>query len=115
MLELNAVAAAESPMPLVVTRPWAGAEQCIGWLPFIGRMFGTRDQAPAMVEVLGECLILGSALRLKVLLGMGGSTTRRPRTDTPLVVCLPSGDVSPGVSPPASTRQDCGGPAGLDH
>jgi hypothetical protein len=79
MRELNPVAAAESPMPFVVTRLWSVPSSTLADLPHIRRIVGTRDQALAMSVVLEERLILGSALRLEVLLGVRGSNTRQPR------------------------------------
>ena len=79
MRELTPIATAESPMPFVVTRLWSAPSSALADLPFIRRIVGTHDEAPAMVAVLEERLILGSALRLEVLLGTRGSNTRQPR------------------------------------
>jgi hypothetical protein len=79
MRELIPVAPADTSRPFVTTRLWSTPCNALVDLPYIRRIVGTRDKASAMVTVLEERLVLGSALRLEVLLGTRGSNARQPR------------------------------------
>jgi hypothetical protein len=79
MRELTTAAPIEAPRPFVLTKLWTTRSVDLHDLPFIRRAVSLHDGAPAMAAVLEGRLVLGSANRLEVKLGLRGSNSRQPR------------------------------------
>jgi len=79
MKALSPMADLGTPEPFVVTRGWSVSCSSLKDLRFVRRVVGIVDQQPVMAAVLEGRLILQSASRLEVALGVRGSNTRQPR------------------------------------
>jgi hypothetical protein len=76
---LTATVAADTTTSFLVTKLWAAPSSDMTGIPFVRRIIGTNDGEPTIGGDLQDRLVLGTARRLEVMLGIRGSNARQPR------------------------------------